>query len=366
MQMLQKKYKISIVNLVRDLIWAQWNRLGLNGTGGMNRYSVDIEASLIAGGYGSRLDGRLYEGIWSWLKLYSNIVNKERLATLILNRSNEWIARFFGALLENIDATIWKGVIKQCKNMCSSSWKETPLSINTISDTWHEKDPTMLKWGIRGHSLVPKQKMQEHDIILRNNTLMRYRYLYGTVTRADIMYLLSVSRNCQNKREIDFLTSVRLAKHLCCHLSTIHRIQKDLEAGGVLQPANLRRKNPSINTWVVKEPQFIKSSKDYDIGIIDWMKINLFIDALLKLGDELDITDNETILKSHIQAFQHDYFSVIFVDHYMDAPWAYGMGLGPLEKYSVNQLFVMIEETIQLFYDSIVGLLVKDSRIQSI
>ncbi len=341
---MQKKYRTSIVNLVRDLVWAQWNRMGLNGTGGTNRYSVDIEASLIAAGYGSKLDGRLYEGVCSWIKLYGNIINKERLATLIYKRGDEWIARFLGALLESTDETQWKGVIKKCRSMCSPSWKKASLLINADIDTWHDKDPIMQKWGISRARLIPKQKMQEHNIILQNNVWMQYRYLYGATTRADIMYLLAVSHNCRNKREIDFLTSVRLADRLCCHLSTIYRIQEDLEKGGFIER--------TMGTWtiVAKNSLLIKSSEDYDIGIIDWVKINTFIDALLQLANELEEEKNEVILKSRVQVFQINYFPIFFIDHYIEAPGAYGMGLGPLEKFSTDQLFAMVEEATRLFY----------------
>lgn len=354
MQKLQNKYKGFIVRLVRDLVWAQWNRLGLNGTGGMNRYSVDIEASLIAAGYGSRLDGRLYEGVWSWIKLYGNIVNKERLATLILKRGDEWIARFLGALLENTEPIQWKGVIKQCRDMCSASWKETPLSTNAVTESWHDKDSIMLKWGIDCARLTPKQKMLEHNIILQNNTLMRYRYLYGAIIRADVMYLLAVSHNCLNKRDIDLLTSVRLAERLCCHPSTIHRIQKDLEAGGFIEPISSLKKDRSlISTWIVKDAQFIKGNENYDVGMIDWVKINLFIDALLKLGDELEAEENEAILKARIQAFQDSYFPILFIDHGIEAQGAYGTRLGPLEKFSIDQLFEMVEAATRSFYRTI-------------
>ncbi|MBI2341603.1 MAG: hypothetical protein HYU98_02570 [Deltaproteobacteria bacterium] len=318
--------------------------MGLNGTGGANRYSVDIEASLIAAGYGSRLDGRLYEGVWSWIKLYGNIINKERLVTLVHKRGDEWIVRFLGALLENTDEMLWKGVIKKFRSMCSPSWKETPMSISADADTWHDKDPIMQKWGISCARLIPKQKMLEHNIILQNNIWMQYRYLYGATTRADVMYLLNVSHNCRNKREIDFLTSVRLADRLCCHPSTIYRIQEDLEKGGFIER--------TMGTWtiVVKNALLIESSEDYDVGTIDWVKINLFIDALLKLADELEVIDNEAILKSRIQAFQTNYFPILFLNHYIEAPGAYGSGLGPLEKYSIDQLFEMVENATRLFY----------------
>ena len=346
----QKRFNPILSELIRNIVWAQWNRMGLNGTGGINRYSVDIESALIASGYGSRLDGRLYEGVWAWLQRYGSLVNAERLAILISQRNDEWIARFLGALLENVDSSQWKRVIQRCKKLCSQSWEETPLLINAVRGRWRDKDIVMSKWGILYDRLTPSQKMQDHGAILCHNLLMRYRYLYGTVIRADVIYLLSASHHSRLKREIDCLTSVRLADRLCCHLSTIHRIQKDFEKGGFIESVGeVKKKRSLMSTWLVKDLSFLQRHQDYDFGMIDWIKINALLSALFKLNVELEVNQNEAILKTRIQEFQTDYFPVL-MDHEVSVTRAYGMALGPLEEYSMGDFFKTITEALLMFY----------------
>lgn len=356
MEKSQKKYSKALIDIVRDIIWAQWNRLGLNGTGGINRYSVDIESSLIAAAYGSRLDGRLYEGVWSWVKLYGSIINAERLSTIICESNDEWVVRFFGALLSNIDPVKWKGVINRCKKLCSRSWKETPLLIDSPERNWRDEDPILKNWSILYNCVAPKEKMQDSDIILRNNVLMRYRFLYGTVIRADVLYLLSISYGAHVKREIDILTSVRLAERLSCHLSTIHRIQNDLESGGFIEPASMgKKKRALITTWVVKDVNFLQSHEGFDLGMIDWIRINALFCAALDLAARLEASKNEVISKAILQEFQINFFPLLR-DYGASMPATYGPSLGPLEQYSVDALFNMVHKNLQIFYRFMCGI----------
>ncbi|MBI2340293.1 MAG: hypothetical protein HYU99_08020, partial [Deltaproteobacteria bacterium] len=140
---LQKKYNQILFLHIGDIIRAQWNRIGFNGTGGVNHYSVDIESALMVSGYGARLNGRLYEGIWGWLKRYGSLVNAERLSTLIRDANDEWASRFLGGLLEKIDSLQWRGVIEKCKKSRSTSWKETPLLIHAPAGKWRVRDSVL-------------------------------------------------------------------------------------------------------------------------------------------------------------------------------------------------------------------------------
>ena len=354
---LQKKYNQILFLHIGDIIRAQWNRIGFNGTGGVNHYSVDIESALMVSGYGARLNGRLYEGIWGWLKRYGSLVNAERLSTLIRDANDEWASRFLGGLLEKIDSLQWRGVIEKCKKSRSTSWKETPLLIHAPAGKWRVRDSVLSKWGILYDRLEPSHKLQDHHLILSKNPLMRYRYAYGAVIRADILYLLSVAHHCPTKREIDFLTSVRLAERLSCHLSTIHRIEKDFEEGGLIEPiGEIKKKRALMTTWIAKDVPFPKVHPDYDLGMIDWIQINRLLTGLFHLILKLEMNPNEIIAKAALQQFQIDYFPVL-ADHSIPLAPPYGTALGALEKYSVEELAGIIVHALLTFHRIICRLL---------
>ncbi|MBI4224488.1 MAG: hypothetical protein HY609_06095, partial [Deltaproteobacteria bacterium] len=100
MKPLLKKYGHKWLQVIQNVSWAQWNRLGLMGTGGSNQYSIDIEASLLLAAPVMAWDGRLWEGIYSWLERYETIVNGERLANLIRRGDEGTLAPVLGGLIK--------------------------------------------------------------------------------------------------------------------------------------------------------------------------------------------------------------------------------------------------------------------------
>ena len=111
--MSQKNYSKQLIKIVLDLVWAQWNRLGLIGSVGANKYSTDIEAALLIFAHAVRYDARLYDGVWGWLNHYEDTVNNERLSTLIRKEESEWAARFLGAFFEKRSSSQWKKLPSQ-------------------------------------------------------------------------------------------------------------------------------------------------------------------------------------------------------------------------------------------------------------
>ncbi len=356
--MSQKNYSKQLIKIVLDLVWAQWNRLGLIGSVGANKYSTDIEAALLIFAHAVRYDARLYDGVWGWLNHYEDTVNNERLSTLIRKEESEWAARFLGAFFEKRSSSQWKTVIKQCRKMCSSSWKKLPLFAELQIGGELEKDSIFSKWGILYHASSPREKLQDQVQILKNNAQLRYRYLYGKNIRADILYLLSVSHNVKSKRELDFLTSVRLANMLLCNASTIHRIQGDLEKGGLLRSHKDLAYNPFITTWTIRDFEFLHAESDYDCAIVRWigkitekrpLGINNMLQAAMELAFSLQKIQNEAICKSRIIEFQDEFFPILN-DHQVPVLCPYGAALVPLENHSVEQLISDIVDRLQLFY----------------
>lgn len=321
-----KKFTDKWLEIAHDIIWAQWNRLGLMGTGGSNRYSTDIEASLLLATLTMRGDTRLLEGIYSWLKRYENIVNGERLTTLIRHRNDEETTKFLGGLFESGQFRTLRTVVKACKKLCPS--------------------------GRKAQQLTPRSKLQDPQQILKNNGGMRYRYLYGTSLRADIIYLLSVSHHCKNKRDVDYLTTVRLADvHLGCNYSTVYRIQKDLEEGGILVPQH-QLKNQYIVTWQVKESSIFLKQTRPEAGLIRWLTINDLFFSLFYLIEELKKISDETVARYKINQFHSEIFPAL-IDHGVKVPWPYGSDLAPLKEHRLEDLAKKTTQSLRAFYDLI-------------
>lgn len=350
--MLSEKYQANWTLIIRDISWAVWNRLGLMGTGGENLYSIDIEAALLLGAVVMRQDARLYEGIYSWIKRYENIINGERLATLIRRENNETIARIFGGLLESGQFTTLNASLKACEKMCSTDWKIESLFVSNRQLVQRKPSVGWKNWGFLAEEIEPRKKIEDHEQIIKNNAGIRYRCIYGVSLRADILYLLSISNNLKKKTGVDHLTTANLAgAHLGCDRSTVYRIQKDLEEGGILKPQK-ELKNQYIVTWAVKDPScFLKTMKQ-DVGIIRWIVIKEIFFNLFRLIDELENVSDESIAKYRISNFHSETFPNL-ADHGIEVPSPYGGGLGPLKNYRLDDLADMTTQALRAFYTHI-------------
>lgn len=334
-----KKYSQEWLAVVREICWAQWNRLGLLGTGPSNRYSTDIESALLLSAHTLRHDGRLLEGIRGWLLRYEDIINVERLSTLIRHYKNETLARVIGGLIDIPSLKSMTSCIHTCRKLCSNEWEPAALLLNTPQPSWKTIDKTWQAWGFFTETIASSSKIKDHDQVLRDNTNIQYRYLYGASIRADVIYLLSVSQASTRKNDVDFLTAIRLSEgHLGCNYSTIKRIQWTLEEGQFLVPQRELR-NRGIVTWLANNNTIFLKSKTPDKGLIRWIKINELLFAVLQLRESI-VTLSEDIALFTVNAFQEEWFPTL-EDHNIPVQLPYGKNLFPLKETTADNLCIM-------------------------
>jgi hypothetical protein len=354
MAMSLKKYNQEWLGLVREICWAQWNRLGLLGTGPSNLYSTDIESALLLSAHILRHDGRLLHGVRSWLLRYEDVINVERLSTLIRHYKNETLARVIGGLIDSPSLKSMTSCVRTCRKLCSKEWAPIPLLLNTPQSSWKTLDKTWQSWGFFSETIESSSKIKDHDQVLRDNTNIQYRYLYGTSARADILYLLSISETCRNKSDIDFLTAIRLSEcHLGCNYSTIKRIQWALEEGNFLVPQRKLR-NRGIVTWVATDKSIFLKTKTPDKGLIRWLPINDLLFSILNLRG-LIVSSSEDIFRFAVNEFHEKWFPIL-EDHTVSVPVPYGKNLFPLKERTAADLCMMTTVALKAFLNHITNI----------
>lgn len=352
MKMSFKNYSLQWIELVKELSWAEWNRLGLRGTDKANLYSIDIEAAILLAILAMRHDARLLEGVHAWLKRYERIINGERLSALIRYYKSEALARGVGGMIESAALNTLKTTVLTCRKLCTDRWEAKPLLRGHRPAAWKTLDTQWQSWGYLVEKIEARTKLQDHQEIMRNNVGIRYRYLYGTSFRADILYLLSASHHCRAKREVDFLTTAHLADvFLGCHRSTVYRIQQDLEDGGILHPQR-ELKNQYVVTWSPKEVSVFLDTPIVDKGLMQWIRIHQMLFAVVELGEQLEKTNDESIAMFAISQFHEKWFPLL-IDHRIPVPTPYGKALGPLKAYRVEQLAEMTTRALHSLFDFI-------------
>lgn len=346
-------YKHLWQSVVTDIGWTIWNRLGLLGSGGRNRHTTDIEAAIVLAAHIIRRDARLLDGVQSWLRRYSRIINHERLAALLRDNHNEELARSLGGLLTSAGGNVRQTSLRTCRALCTTAWKPEPLLQTARPGIWKTADPHWKAWGLLHAPATPRVKLHDHTQILRQSMCIRHRYIFGPSLRADILYLLAVSTHNRAKYETSHLTNVRLAMLLGSHHSTIYRIQQDLEAGGILQPAG-GAPNQHTATWSVRDPAVFIDTRVEDASIVHWSRINAMLLALAPLARQLDQTADEALHVVMLNQFHQEWFPML-ADHGVAVPIPYGKALGPLKAIRSEHLLRHTTQALQALRDFLLG-----------
>ena len=133
-------------------------------------------------------------------------------------------------------------------------------------------------------------KLQSHHTILRDNILIQLRYLFGTSSRPDILYLIHVATKTG-----EGITSGSLTKLLGYHHSSIFRLLQSFEKGGIIEPRGEKRaKNTS---WILSRPCAFFEKDTKEERIINWKLAVPVLNRLLLLAEERQIVENEDVFK---------------------------------------------------------------------
>jgi len=337
------KYKNEISSAIKDVSWSVWNRQGVNGTGGVNRFSVDIEASIVMLAYAARLDERLYENAKTWLSKYGDIVIRERLSSLVKDLDDQWLFRFLGAAFESLDDPHWKGVIDNCRKALKkySNKQKEELRISGGARGWKKEDKIFSSWGILKGESGANVILQDHAKILSSNALISYRYLIGATVRADIFYLYALSQRLKNKSWVNCISTSRLANLLGCYNSSIYRIERDFEKAGLLLKGGKK-----TDVWSAGSKNLMIHSQPIESGIINWIEISKAIIVTMNFFITTEGVTNEIILKSKLSDLQDQIFPLL-VENGFWVPAAYGKMLGKLEPFTSDDLAEMISKSFQ-------------------
>lgn len=301
--MWQKEFNKQTWKYAEEISWAQWNRFGLLGTGVSNTYSTDLECALLLAAYTTRRQGRLWDGIYSWLQEYRELVNRERLANLLKQFRDPWLFRCMGALFEKLEHAYWKGIVLLCNQNFSPKANSFEPFLQGVSTTkWVQDDPVFKKWNLLKAEAIPRKKLQPLSQIMARNALFRYRFLMTLTARPDILYLLSISHHLKTRKETDVVTNDRCTQILRYDPSSIHRIQKDFEKAKLLEPVFYKTKQRSIKTtpWKVLEKSVLFASQPLENGMMDWYRFTHLILQLFHLPHHPGFESNDIIAKSHL------------------------------------------------------------------
>lgn len=253
-----KSFLKKINELLLEICWSHWRRLGAYSTGPLNQCSTDPEALILMTCFLGRKEERLLEVMGQWIRYYGNLIPIDRFKSLLDKTFQEKSPHDHMVVLNAaLNAALPEGEKKK--------WKPIFQIIES------EPKKTSLKFEFP--RIESRKKIDLHEKILHKNRQMALRYLFGPGSRADICYLISILSQ-QNPSSFHFkISAAQFAKRLHYNRTSIHRIFVDLVEGLFLQK---KMENPTgevSNYQLNQNCWFIRLDKKFDIHYVDWFQI---------------------------------------------------------------------------------------------
>lgn len=346
-----KKYKESIERSLIDIGWAQWNRLGVYGVGKESRCITDFEAAIVFVSYIGRLDGRLFNGALSWIHQYQDIVSGERLKIFIKEIDDSFLPRSIGAIIESATTSKkgsrWNHFLSQLKKSLPkrTNKKGEFFWLSGTKKLWTEDDPIFKQWGLIKEQTVFTQKLRQHEMILRGNNLVRYRYLFGTSARADVIYLVRAATKIGRPLMTSEITALTGYHH-----TSVYRILQDLMRAGVIEADETA--GPKNVRWFLKEVSSLHGETDYDKKIINWLQATSSFIRLFKIIHSLETEEAKIVAK-------HRYYKILdeALRRLRNCGFtkALTMPTGPLKDYEISDFFELTATYLQSIAQEIIS-----------
>lgn len=294
MRKLLVRYRERIEKALVDIAWAQWNRLGLYGTGKESHATTDVEAAIALVCLVGWLDGRLFNGVLSWVHEYQEIVSGERLKLFIKDIDDPFFPRCVGAVIESSaaskDAARWRHFLHTVKESLPERKNEkgTIFWYARARASWIKRDAIFKKWGLAKEESVRSTKLKRHEEILRANGQIGYRYLFGNNARADIVYLLAAAAS-------KGLVTADLSAVTGYNHSSVFRVLKDLARSGLVE--SFGSEGSKRARWYIRETNTVLVRALHDAQLINWKSAIPACYEVLKSIHRVETIKNELVAK---------------------------------------------------------------------
>lgn len=191
-----KEFKISFRELLLKFLWRQWSSLGVAGYGsGDDRWAVDPEALLLFSCSIARYDARLFDEMLDWLDVNGELMNIQRIKTIIKEED------FSGINVFSAIASLMASRKKFSKWCTAEKWSRNDNSVRESLFFQGDGQPLVMFGDPEEHFIRygferGKISFREHSRPVRMNQLcailFKLRSLFGVTARNEvILYLLT-------------------------------------------------------------------------------------------------------------------------------------------------------------------------------
>ncbi len=207
MQTLLKDFKDEFLSRVLDIIWQQWNTLGVSGHGGVwSKSMIDPDALLISSCTLARYDSRLFDSIMDWLRINGQYINIGRINRMLRDypyAGDSVFAAVAGSIRSTGNDLKWtrSAAARATDDRASLFFMADGSPLPVVGSP----DPLFQNQGLLRDQYKPRDTAQSFRPEHSANLLLRLRAFLGVNARCEIIaYLLlngrgsprAMSRRC--------------------------------------------------------------------------------------------------------------------------------------------------------------------------
>lgn len=238
-------YRAEFRDRVLDLLWRQWNMLGVAGHGApWCGPPIDPEALLLLTCTAGRFDARLFDAMVEWVGLNGRYINVQRLKRMITTEAfvGERVVRAIAATASNSVTSAKWAMTKAAKG------GENPEPLFFLKDgrrlpISRAHDPVFAEHGLLRDRYEPRGVVGRFRPEPVENLILRLRALLGVNARCEIMaYLLLNEKGSPGA----------LARDTCYFPLTMAKAMAEMrDSGFLLSRVNGRRRDHRLvpGTW---------------------------------------------------------------------------------------------------------------------
>lgn len=250
-------YKIALCDAVLELLWRQWNAIGVAGHVGKGDSGsvLDPEALLLFSAAFCRYEPRLYDLMADWVIKYSRLLNPTRLKSMAASAQYKDIPSlsYLAALCTQAGDIRWKRAAENGHHSANGKLESLFRTPEEGAAIFCPEDDALAQgYGFRRSTYVFRNKLRQQLGFTAATLLLNLRGMLGVTARAEVILLL-METPCNIQQLSERSGFVRSAvKAVLDELLLVNLVSPVKKAGGksVLYTLNNREFYPSLQNDV--------------------------------------------------------------------------------------------------------------------
>ena len=282
------EYRERIVSNLIELLWSQWNSIGLTGAKSIkNKFNVDPEALIAFSLNICRFEPRLFDEIINWMDNNGSLINIQRLRNILNNekfKSVEIIQPIAKILSQRQKYNKWKNLFSEFNNENNELKSVFRKKSGEVYPKFGEMDSTFKKYGYYRGKILFRNLSMGIPAKNREALIFKIRMLFGVNARAEIINYLMLMNDSH---------PTELSRNIYFYQKTVQDVLVDMHYSGLIL---MNKKGREKKYYIDKQHwyDFFNYNNQQEYWI-NWVKIYKAFEILVTFLSDYEIKQSNEV-----------------------------------------------------------------------